>query len=365
MLSCSTWAGCTTRRSDERCTLTPSPRVDDSVRRTRTKVKSMRILLAAAAAVLTQALQPTVLVTDGLAPCGLERLAERGAKIAELDGSLQEALSSADGVIVRSATTLTATLIEQAPSLRCIGRAGVGLDNIDLDAAAKRKIPVVTSAGASTRAVSELCMAHLLQCARGLIQADKAVANGAFKAFKGSAASTAHELGGKKLGLLGFGRIAREIAWLGVAFGMDVAAHSPSLDADEAYESGVLYADSPQALFARSTHVVLSCPLNDGTRNLVNRDLIEAMPSEECGRHLVNVARGGVAVESDIAACLAEGSLQSYATDVFAEEPCVASPLFGLEGFSATPHIGAATREAQDAVSLMVVDRVMDELAGD
>jgi len=173
------------------------------------KVKAMRILLAAAASVLTQALQPTVLVTDGLAPCGLERLAERGAKIVELDGSLQEALSSADGVIVRSATTLTATLIAQAPNLRCIGRAGVGLDNIDLDAAAKRKIPVVTSAGASTRAVSELCMAHLLQCARGLIQADKAVSAGAFKAFKGSAASSAHELGGKKLGLLGFGRIAR------------------------------------------------------------------------------------------------------------------------------------------------------------
>ena len=209
MPSCITWAGCTTRRSDERCTLTPSPRVDDSVRRTRTKVNAMRALLAAAVAVLTQALQPTVLVTDGLAPCGLERLAERGAKIVELDGSLQEALSSADGVIVRSATTLTATLIEQAPKLRCIGRAGVGLDNIDLDAAAKRSIPVVTSAGASTRAVSELCMAHLLQCARGLIQADKAVSNGAFKAFKGSAASSAHELGGKKLGILGFGRIAR------------------------------------------------------------------------------------------------------------------------------------------------------------
>ena len=139
-------------------------------------------------------------------------------------------------------------------------------------------------------------------------------------------------------------RATQEIAWLCVAFGMDVAAFSPSLDADEAYESGVLYADSPQALFARSTHVVLSCPLNEGTRNLVGRDLIELMPSEECGRHLVNVARGGVAVESDIAICLNEGSLQSYATDVFAEEPCVDSPLFRMEGFSATPHIGAATK---------------------
>ena len=115
-------------------------------------------LLAAAASVLTRALQPTVLVTDGLAPCGIERLAERGARVVELDGSLRDALSSADAVIVRSATTLTAQLIAEAPSLRCIGRAGVGLDNIDVDAAAKRKIPVVTSAGASTRAVSELCM---------------------------------------------------------------------------------------------------------------------------------------------------------------------------------------------------------------
>ena len=119
----------------------------------------MRILLAAAVAVLTQALQPTVLVTDGLAPCGLERLAERGAKIEDLnERSLQDALQEADGVIVRSATTLTKELIAEAPSLRCIGRAGVGLDNIDVDAAAKRSIAVVTSAGASTRAVSELCM---------------------------------------------------------------------------------------------------------------------------------------------------------------------------------------------------------------
>ena len=107
----------------------------------------MRILLAAAAC---SACQPTVLVTDGLAPCGLERLVERGAKVVELDGSLQDALAGADAVIVRSATTLTATLIAQAPSLRCIGRAGVGLDNIDLEAASSRKIPVVTSAGAST-----------------------------------------------------------------------------------------------------------------------------------------------------------------------------------------------------------------------
>ena len=166
----------------------------------------MRILLAAAAC---SALTPTVLVTDGLAPCGLERLAERGAKVVELDGSLQDALQTADAVIVRSATTLTKELIAEAPSLRCIGRAGVGLDNIDVDAAAKRKIPVVTSAGASTRAVSELCMAHLLQCARGLIQGDRATQSGAFKAFKGNAASSAHELGGKRLGLLGFGRIAR------------------------------------------------------------------------------------------------------------------------------------------------------------
>ena len=121
----------------------------------------MRILLAAAAAVLTRALQPTVLVTDGLAPCGLERLAERGAKIEEFeDRSLQEALSTADGVIVRSATTLTAELIAGAPKLRCIGRAGVGLDNIDLEAASKRKIPVVTSAGAHARQAAMATMSE-------------------------------------------------------------------------------------------------------------------------------------------------------------------------------------------------------------
>jgi phosphoglycerate dehydrogenase-like enzyme len=309
---------------------------------------------------------PTVLVTDGLAPCGLARLVERGARVVDLQGlELGDALETVDGVIVRSATTLTAALIKDAPKLRCIGRAGVGLDNIDLEAAEARSIPVVTSAGASTRAVSELCMAHLLQCARCIVEADAAVKGGAFTAFKGTAAAEAHELGGKTLGILGFGRIAKEIAWLAVAFGMDVAAYSPSLDADEAYESGVLFAESPEALFARSSHIVMSCPLNAGTKDLVGRALIDLMPADPCGRHIVNVARGGIAVEGDVAVALDDGALQSYATDVFAEEPCTASPLFGCEGFSATPHVGAATREAQDAVALLVADRLMDALGPD
>ena len=178
-------------------------------------------------------------------------------------------------------------------------------------------------------------MAHLLQCARGLIQGDRATQGlqgvpSTAQAFKGQAATRRRisfnltcsrrwrprEASRRWIFRIRENRLQRqcrdgvratqEIAWLCVAFGMDVAAFSPSLDADEAYESGVLFADSPQSLFARSTHVVLSCPLNEGTRNLVDRNLIELMPSEECGRHLVNVARGGVAVEADIAACLAE-----------------------------------------------------------
>ena len=155
---------------------------------------------------------PRVLDVDGLAPAGIARLRERGAVVTEgLGGaSLAEAIVAHEAVIVRSASTLTKDLLSSgaAASLRCVGRAGVGVDNIDTAAAAALGLPVVTSAGASTRAVVELTIGHLLQAARRLGDADAAVKRGDFAAFKAGAARTASELGGKRLGLLGFGRRA-------------------------------------------------------------------------------------------------------------------------------------------------------------
>ena len=155
---------------------------------------------------------PRVLDVDGLAPAGIARLRERGAVVTEGLGaaSLAEAIVAHEAVIVRSASTLTKDLLSSgaAASLRCVGRAGVGVDNIDTAAAAALGLPVVTSAGASTRAVVELTIGHLLQAARRLGDADAAVKRGDFAAFKAGAAETASELGGKRLGLLGFGRRA-------------------------------------------------------------------------------------------------------------------------------------------------------------
>ena len=314
------------------------------------------------------ALAPRVLDVDGLARPGIERLKERGALVTEgLGGAtLEDAVQSHEAVIVRSATTLTEALIDAGAtaSLRCIGRAGVGVDNIDTAAAAARGLPVVTSAGASTRAVVELTVAHLLQGARRLADADAAVQRGDFAAFKAGAAKSASELGGKRLGILGFGRIARETARVAAALGMRVAVCSPTADAESAAAVGARVVSSPGELFAECTHVALQCALTDGTRGLVDLDLIRSMPAESCGRHIINVARGGIAVEADVARALATGDLDVYAADVFDDEPGCrdSSPLFGKPGFFATPHIGAATSEAQVAVSLLVADRVMDAL---
>ena len=168
--------------------------------------------------------------------------------------------------------------------------------------------------------------------------------------FKANAASESSELGGKRLGILGFGRVAKETANIARALGMDVAVYSPSASQEEACALGLTLVHSPSELWERSTHVVLQCALADGTRNLVNRQLINKMPREPCGRHLINVARGGIAVEADVAAALDAGDLTVYAADVFDDEPGCrdTSPLFSgapKPGLFVTPHVGAATSE--------------------
>ena len=143
---------------------------------------------------------------------------------------------------------------------------------------------------------------------------------------------------------------------------MDVTVCSPSATAEKAAAAGCALCATPRELFERSSHVVLQCALTPETAGLVGADLIDAMPREPCGRHLVNVARGGIAVEADVAAALASGALDSYATDVFDDEPNCreTSPLFASPNLFSTPHVGAATREAQDNVAVLIADRVMD-----
>ena len=324
---------------------------------------------------------PRVLVTDGLAPAALSALSA-GASVTDRHYSAAElaegVLADYDAVIIRSATVLSAGAIRAgaAGRLRVIGRAGVGVDNIELGAAAEGGCWVLNTPSASTASVVELTIAHLLAAARGLQTADYGMKSG--KWLKGAirmgtkgGPKLGHELAGKRLGLLGFGRAARGVARVATALGMEVHANSPSPDAALAAELGVTIEPSVESLFSECSHVVVLCALTDETRELIDRRMLERMPQlgadgTPCGSHLVNMARGGIVVEEDAATALGEGVLSTYSTDVFAvEPPSPENPLLRCDGFFGTPHVGGATLEAQARVGLQIADAVLVALGGD
>lgn len=286
-------------------------------------------------------------------------------------------LSKHDAVIIRSATTLTAEAIAAGEDrLTVIGRAGVGVDNIDINAARNAGCWVLNTPGASTTSVVELTLAHMLAAARGLQAADAGLKSGRW--LKGQlrlndrgGPKLGHELSGKRLGLLGFGRIAQGVAVAARALGMKVTAYSRSAAPAAASALGVELAGSHSDLFSTCTHIVVLCSLNDETRGLVDYNKMELMPmcgpdGTLCGRHLFNMARGGIVVEADAAQALMDGTLGSYGADVFAQEPPEPdNPLLACEGFHATPHVGGATLEAQTRVGTLVAQSVLQALNGE
>ncbi len=316
---------------------------------------------------------PHVLVADALSPDAIGLLTEGGARVTESHPSAAELedglLARFDAVAVRSATRLTETALRAGSEgrLRVVGRAGVGVDNIDVAAAkATGSLWVLNTPAASTQSVVELTIAHLLASVRALPAADLGLREGRW--LKGELPGS--ELAGKRLGLLGFGRIARGVVPVARALGMEVHATSPRADADAAAALGVTLQPDAAALFAACTHVSLHCGLTAETRGLVNAELIGRMPSvgadgARCGAHLVNVARGGVVVEADAAAALKSGALATYAADVFDEEPLPRdSPLLATDGFVGTPHVGASTSEASARVGTQLAAAMLDALGG-
>ena len=313
---------------------------------------------------------PSVLVTDGLARKALSLLSSRGLTVVEKHLAPEElaagGLAEYDAVIIRSATTLSADAIAAGSRgrLRIIGRAGVGVDNVDLDAAQLADCWVLNTPGASTSSVVELTLAHMLAAARGLQAADEGLKSGRWLKGQirlGSAGGPrpGHELAGKRLGLLGFGRIAQATARTASALGMTVSAYARSPSRSAAEELGVTLVPSSADLFATCTHVVVLCSLSDETRGMVDRNRIDLMPSVGadgtlCGSHLFNMARGGIVVEADVAAALQDSTLSTYAADVFEREPPPeSSPLLRCANFHGTPHVGAATLEAQTRGALV------------
>lgn len=268
--------------------------------------------------------------------------------------ALLDAIGDADALIVRSGTTVDVELLDRAKRLQVIGRAGVGLDNIDVDAATDRGVLVMNTPGANSTATAEHAWALLLALCRRVPAADASVRRGEWerKAFVGT------QLQGKTLGVVGLGRVGRLVARRGRGFGMKVLAHDPFLSTEAAEELRVELVDL-DALLSEADVVTLHAPLTDETRGLIGPERIDRMKP---GALLVNAARGGLVDEAAVAKALESGRLGGAAFDVYESEPPEGSPLLGRDDVVLTPHLGASTVEAQRDVSVQVVEQVLEAL---
>lgn len=301
-----------------------------------------------------------VVVADALSDAGMDLLAgTEGLEVVDLAGepreALADALSDAAALIVRSTTTVDAQLLEAAPRLRVVGRAGVGVDNIDVEEATRRGIAVLNAPGGNTRSTTELAFGLLLAAARNIAAADRSVREGRWDraAFRGT------QLHGKRLGVVGAGRIGSEVAARARAFGMEVAVHDPYLPPERAADMGVERLEL-DGLLARSDVVTLHAPLTDETTGMIGARELEAMKPTAV---LVNAARGGLVDEDALARALSEGRLAAAALDVYTREPLPDdSPLREAPNLVMTPHLGAATDEAKVEVAVEIAESVRDAL---
>lgn len=296
-----------------------------------------------------------IVVADKISERGVELLRQAGWKVAlTTKETLNAEIADADALIVRSATKVTDDLLERAPHLRVVGRAGVGVDNIDLDAATRRGVLVMSTPGGNSVSVAEHTFALLLALARQVTRLDAAIRAGRWE--KSSAGT---ELRGKTLGLVGLGRIGSEVARRAIAFEMRVLAFDPYISEAAAREVQVELAPLDRVL-AESDFISLHAALSPATQNLINAATIAKMKH---GARLVNAARGELVDEAALADALKSGRLAGAAVDVFAEEPPKNSPLLGLPNVIATPHVAGSTEEAQEEVGTLIAQQVRDYLA--
>lgn len=277
-------------------------------------------------------------------------------KETKLDAAdLADRLKDADGVIVRSATHITAELMDAAKNLRVIGRAGVGVDNIDVKAATQRGIVVMNAPDGNTITTAEHTIALLVSMARNVPQAHAKLQSGVWdkKSFVGV------ELNGKTLGVIGLGRIGKHVAQIGRGFGMQIVAFDPFTSADQAKELGIETGTLDEVL-ARVDFLTIHTPVTDETRGIIGKD---AFAKVKKGVRLVNCARGGLVDETALLEAIENGTVAAAALDVFSTEPLPAdSPLLGNPKIITTPHLGASTTEAQEGVALTVAEQMRDYL---
>src|SRR6202046_3803174 len=272
----------------------------------------------------------------------------------QIKNGLAAELADADALVVRSAVQVDEALLSAAPKLRVIGRAGVGVDNIDADAATRRGIVVMNTPGANAIAVAELTIGMMLALARQIPAANSTMHAGKWekKSLQGS------ELRGKKLGILGLGRIGLEVARRARNFGMDLLGHDPFVSASIARENAIRLV-SAEELFALADYLPLHVALTPQTTGIINTATLATMKK---GVRIINCARGELVVEADLAEALQSGLVAGAALDVFQEEPPKTSPFAALDNVILTPHIAGSTAEAQEAVGIQIALQVREYL---
>jgi (S)-sulfolactate dehydrogenase len=296
-----------------------------------------------------------VLVSDDLSPEAVQILKRAGlevdVKVGLKPDELEAIIGGYEGLAVRSATKVTAKVLEKATRLRVVGRAGVGVDNVDLDAATRRGVVVMNTPGGSSTTVAELALAMVLSLSRHVAAATASVKAGKWekKKFQG------HELAGKTLGVVGIGNIGSVLVDRALALKMRAIAYDPFISPEAAQKLGVRLVEL-EDLWRQADVISLHVPITEQTRNLVNAAVLAKVKK---GAILVNCARGGIVDEKALAEALASGHLGGAATDVFEKEPPPADhPLFKFENFVCTPHIGASTEEAQVAVAVAIAEQL-------
>jgi D-3-phosphoglycerate dehydrogenase len=298
-----------------------------------------------------------IVIAEKISAAAVEELKEPGWSVLtadKLDGKVSDHLESADALIVRSAVQADAELLSHAKKLRVIGRAGVGVDNIDLEAATRQGIAVMNTPGANAVAVAEQTMGMMLAMARHLCRADALMHAGRWekKSLQGT------ELRGKTLGIAGLGRIGMEVARRARAFGMEIVGHDPFVSVSVAKDQGIRLT-SLDELYEVADYITLHVGLTPQTTGMINQASLKKMKK---GVRLVNCARGELVNEADLAEALKQGHVAAAALDVFVDEPLKNSPLLAMENVILTPHIGGSTFEAQEAVGVQIAQQVREYL---
>ena len=302
-----------------------------------------------------------VLVTEKIAQSGLDLLTQAGHEVDVQEGlspeQLLEAIVGAHALIIRSATKVTPEVLAAGTSLQVVGRAGVGLDNVDVTAATERGVMVVNAPTSNILSVAEQAMALMLAQARNIPQAHSALVAGRWERSKWEGV----ELHGKVLGVVGLGRAGSLVAQRAHAFGMELIGFDPFVSQDRARAMGVRLV-SIEELLAEADFVSIHTPKTPETMGLFGRELLaKAKP----GIRIINTARGGIVDEEALADAIRDGIVAGAGLDVFATEPCTESPLFELPGVVVSPHLGASTEEAQDKAGVTIAEQVLLALAGD